>query len=238
MKAFLLVFAFGISLKVAQSKINVDLNLDLLFAQSADTEKRSYKPCCHAKTLEGSISILQQNGSYSPMKFYFDHKNRRYAAEDLLSTIKIIVLCDSNSTCLVYSIIENQKICSKGKVSNITVDDFVIRCIPNNATSLGAVRIGSGEKQSSLLLQNWKFMHLGLWHQRLVTDVDCIPVADFVSRSPDSPIIWQVYYFGISKRIKDPRVFTPPSYCDKANEMREDSKFQERMFNSLFSTFK
>jgi|SRR6218665_1440271 len=76
---------------------------------------------------------------------------------------------------------------------------------------------GTAEKQSSLLLQNWVFMHHDIKFQKLVTDANCFPVADFIGSN--SAYIQQYYYFDMTKTIKDPSVFTPPSYCDKANDM-------------------
>ena len=95
---------------------------------------------------------------------------------------------------------------------------------------------GTAEKQSSLLLQNWVFMHHDIKFQKLVTDANCFPVADFIGSN--SAYIQQYYYFDMTKTIKDPSVFTPPSYCDKANDMHDDSAFQQKMFASLFSALK
>lgn len=233
MKAFLIVFAFGISLKASQLK-----------ASAVDAEKASYKPCCHSETLEGSATALYPPG-YSTIysKFYLDYKNRMYADLGYVAhtTVKTILLCDLDDMCSVYTIIESDKSCSKFQLHN-AIDQIWIRCIPSNATSEGTMRIGSDERQgNSLLLRNWMFTNYGTKYQRSVTDADCIPVVDFQimgGPSPNLSLFAQVYYFDITKEIKDPSVFKPPSYCDKANDVHEDSKFQRQNGNNLFSALR
>ena len=180
MKAFLVVFIFGISLKVAQSKIDVHFNMNLLFAESADAVRSSYKPCCYPDALEGSVKPLSPPNSLA--KLYLDARNRKFATQLVMptATTKTIGLCDLHNTCLIYNILESksQLHCSNFNLTNTSIDDLWPRCIPNNATSQGAVRIGSDEKQSSLLLQKWVFMYRGLKLQRLAADADCFPVAD------------------------------------------------------------
>src|SRR6218665_1986011 len=128
MKAFLVVFVLGISLKVAQSEIDVDLNMNPFFAESADAVRSGYKPCCHPATLEGSAVVLvhqiKPNGS---AKFHIDGINRKFAAQNVITGVKIIIRCDLHSTCFYYNIEENQKYCSKRKLTNASIDDFWLR---------------------------------------------------------------------------------------------------------------
>ena len=131
-----------------------------------------------------------------------------------------IIINYANKTMYVADL--TKKVCHKSRVE----DDMAEQCLPKDAKYLGTVRFGSGST-NSMEVDAWAAvieqkspapMKIGL--HVLVTPDLCVPVMEAGGGvSMGYRIGLEASFMNFNTSISDPDVFTPPSFCDEAEEV-------------------
>ena len=133
-----------------------------------------------------------------------------------------------------------RKTCKKSDLQG----DMAKQCIPANATYLGDVRFGAGDKNS---------MTTDMWAARMMMKGEHpMMVKMFVMVTADMCVPFWEQGFGIGRgfatkfevsfanvntKIADPGVFTPPSFCAKAEDISDKLAMQDPYVSSLLNRF-
>ncbi|KAG7314156.1 hypothetical protein KOW79_022652 [Hemibagrus wyckioides] len=190
------------------------------------------RPCRSPPLLEGSMTVITQNGSFSAYA--------KYAYDAFLQRIRIRELVHANNKTffqdalllyqkhVMYLINHKNQTCKK---LNLTSQFHPMR-IPCNSTFLGQVVLGSlSAPAEGLLVNSWAGQATKEQGQYMLTftEFGCLPVS-VLFNSPNSG--WVVTnFFNIVRGIKEPSQFIPPPFCeDDPLETEEEGDFFTAFF--------
>ncbi|XP_027013802.1 ependymin-like 1 [Tachysurus fulvidraco] len=203
----------------------------LVFAAGGCLAQRP-RPCRSPPLLEGSFSVVTQNGAYSAYgKYAYDAFFQRIRLGELINTnnktlIKDVLLLFQEH--VMYLIDHKNKTCQKQKLTS----QFHPMKIPCNSTFLGQVVIGSlSAPGEGLLVNSWTKETPEDQGQYVLTftEFGCLPVT-VLFNSPKTG--WVVTnYFNNIRGIKDPALFIPPPFCKNASlETETEGNFFSAFF--------
>ena len=194
---------------------------------TSDRQPPSATPCCLPKSWQ-SIGYGYEGNFDGEIYFetFVDAKNLQLVrnitkrpAKSISSNEYLIVHSDASSqTSIVYLVDFERKLCRKYNIT-ASFDQLQPQCPPAGAVFGGDFNMGGGEASFPLQSWMWTYIDLPPMHldfERLVTAYLCLPVMEFIrGRVGDKvPVLETVNYFNVATPVKDPTVFTPPSYCD------------------------
>ncbi|XP_048242747.1 development-specific protein LVN1.2-like [Haliotis rufescens] len=205
----------------------------VLYYPPTMAQPREGKNCCLPRQWEGflgGIGGLVAGGEGQVIqtisRIAFDAESRRVYAYTNSTTAKGVssmkIIQDYN-TSTMFVIDEMTRTCQKTK----NTLPFNNGCVPDDAKRVFDMTIGEGSetlqvKIFAMRLQQAKTL---LDIQFSVTEKQCVPVGENWTGSVNGvKMVMSMGYFGITPGVKDPSVFTPPSFC-KQNTTSEVPAF-------------
>lgn len=174
---------------------------------------------------------------------YVDQNTQRVAQDVVVprgrkrnaTRISYIVLFNQNKTANLYAFCKKAQRCYTKVLKNA---QFRAQCLPQNSTLLASYSLGAGA--GALKSQSWGFLvrdrRTTILGSVVLTPGNCVPILAgekaFIrpkmtdDEEEDDPerkrrpqvITVGALYTNFITQVRDPSVFTPPSYCKKAND--------------------
>ena len=189
----------------------------------------------HSEPIHGQMAISGFTAA--------DSNNKKVAAmmnifqEKHVSNLTVIVDYTKHEMFLVDPA---KKSCRKSAVEG----EMAEQCVPKDAKFLGTTRMGYGDTNAlnadmwAAKLKQKSPVPMVLDMEILVTPDHCIPVVEWGNgMSNGFRVKFGSSFFNIDPKISDPSVFTPPSYCDKAEEISFGQAQMDPMVSSIMQRF-
>lgn len=213
-----------------------------------DEEKEEAQGCCLPKTWTSTLftEVKRSGGRKQEGRslrfaetYYVDQNTQRVAADVTVprgpkrnaSKISYIVLFNKNSTATLYAFSKAAKKCYTKVIKNA---QFRSQCLPQNSTMLATYSLGAGAR--ALRSQSWGFLvrdrRTTIVGSVVLTPDNCVPILaaekafirpkmnvdEEVDRKRPQVITVGALYTNFATQIRDPTVFTPPSYCKRDDD--------------------
>lgn len=190
------------------------------------------RPCRSPPLLEGSLSVVTQNGSYSAYgKYAYDAILQRIRFGELIqhnnkTSIRDVLLLYKEH--VMYLINYKDETCQKRKLTS----QFHPMKIPCNSTLLGQVVVGSlSAPGEGLLVNSWtgEISEDEGQYVLTFTEFGCLPVSVLFNRPETGWVVTN--FFNNIRGIRQPNVFFPPLFCKNATmETEEEGDFFTAFF--------